>query len=46
MIRMIQSRSAGHAKAYFADALSKSDYYLNDQELTVAFRERSRSVLE
>lgn len=30
---MIQSSSAGHAKAYFADALSKSDYYLNDQEL-------------
>ncbi len=33
MIRMIQSRSAGHAKAYFADALSKSDYYTSDQEL-------------
>lgn len=30
---MIQSRSAGHAKAYFADALSKSDYYTSDQEL-------------
>lgn len=30
---MIQSRSAGHAKAYFSDALSKSDYYVNDQEL-------------
>ena len=30
---MIQSNSAGHAKAYFADALSKEDYYLNDQEL-------------
>ena len=33
MIRMIQSRSAGHAKAYFSDALAKSDYYVNDQEL-------------
>ncbi|WP_233219255.1 MobF family relaxase [Adhaeribacter arboris] len=33
MIRMIQSNSAGHAKAYFSDALSRSDYYLDDQEL-------------
>jgi conjugative relaxase-like TrwC/TraI family protein len=33
MIRMIQSKAAGHAKAYFTDALSKSDYYVNDQEL-------------
>lgn len=33
MIRMIQSRAAGHAKAYFSDALSKSDYYVSDQEL-------------
>jgi conjugative relaxase-like TrwC/TraI family protein len=33
MIRMIQSSSAAHAKAYFSDALLKSDYYLNDQEL-------------
>lgn len=33
MIRMIQSKSAGHAKAYFSDALSKSDYYNSDQEL-------------
>lgn len=30
---MIQSRSSGHAKAYFSDALSKSDYYISDQEL-------------
>jgi len=32
---MIQSSSAGHAKSYFSDALSKSDYYIseNDQEL-------------
>ena len=33
MIRMIQSNSAGHAKAYFNDALAKADYYLYDQEL-------------
>lgn len=33
MIRMIQSTSAAHAKAYFSEALSKSDYYINDQEL-------------
>ncbi|WP_276366253.1 MobF family relaxase [Chryseolinea sp. H1M3-3] len=30
---MIQSTSAGHAKAYFNEALLKSDYFLNDQEL-------------
>jgi conjugative relaxase-like TrwC/TraI family protein len=30
---MIQSNSASHAKAYFNDALNKSDYYLDDQEL-------------
>ncbi|QMW07106.1 MobF family relaxase [Spirosoma foliorum] len=30
---MIPSTSAAHAKAYFSDALSKADYYLNDQEL-------------
>ncbi len=33
MIRMIQSSSAAHAKAYFKDELSRSDYYVNDQEL-------------
>jgi conjugative relaxase-like TrwC/TraI family protein len=33
MIRMIPSTSAFHAKAYFSDALSKADYYVNDQEL-------------
>lgn len=33
MIRMIMSKSAGHAKAYFRDALAKADYYVNDQEL-------------
>ncbi len=33
MIRMVQSKSAGHAKAYFSDALAKSDYFISDQEL-------------
>ncbi len=33
MIRMIQSSSAAHAKAYFSEALAKADYYINDQEL-------------
>lgn len=33
MIRMIQSSSASHAKAYFSESLEKSDYYLSDQEL-------------
>lgn len=33
MIRMVQSKSAGQAKAYFSDALAKSDYYISDQEL-------------
>lgn len=32
MIRMIQSTSVHHAKSYFNDALSKSDYYITDQE--------------
>lgn len=30
---MIQSKAAEHAKAYFSDALSKSDYYISDQEM-------------
>ena len=34
---MIQSSSAGHAKAYFSEALAKADYYLNDQELAGKF---------
>lgn len=38
MIRMVQSSSAGHAKAYYTDALSRSDYYLDDQELNGEFR--------
>ncbi len=38
MIRMVQSKSAGHAKAYFSDALSKSDYYLDEQELNGQFQ--------
>lgn len=38
MIRMIQSTSASHAKSYFTEALSKSDYYINDQELQGTIR--------
>jgi conjugative relaxase-like TrwC/TraI family protein len=37
MIRMIQSSSVGQAKAYFSDALVKSDYFVNDQELQGRF---------
>lgn len=37
MIRMIPSSSPGQAKAYFSDALCKSDYYINDQELQGVF---------
>lgn len=33
MIRMIQASNADHAKSYFKQALSKADYYINDQEL-------------
>jgi conjugative relaxase-like TrwC/TraI family protein len=40
MIRMIQSTSASHAKSYFTEALSKSDYYINDQELQGSMRGR------
>lgn len=34
MIRMVQSSSAEHAKAYFAEALTKADYYIDNQELS------------
>ncbi len=40
MIRMIQSSSAGHAKAYFSEALAQADYYINDQELQGKFEGR------
>ncbi|HTN46358.1 MAG TPA: MobF family relaxase [Flavipsychrobacter sp.] len=33
MIRMIQSVSSAQAKSYYSDALLKSDYYLEEQEL-------------
>ncbi|MCF0049537.1 relaxase domain-containing protein [Dyadobacter sp. LJ53] len=33
MIRMIQSSSAAQAKGYFREAFSRSDYFINDQEL-------------
>lgn len=38
MIRMIQSRTANRAKAYFNESLLKSDYYVDDQELNGSFR--------
>lgn len=38
MIRMIQSNSSAHAKSYFSEALSKADYYINDQELKGTIR--------
>ncbi|MES2652988.1 MAG: MobF family relaxase [Bacteroidota bacterium] len=37
MIRMVPSISASHAKSYFSDALLKTDYYLDDQELQGKF---------
>lgn len=46
MIRMIQSSSGKHAKSYFSDALSKSDYYINDQELTGSFNGRLAERLQ
>lgn len=42
---MIQSQSAGHAKAYFSDALMKSDYYISDQELQGFWQGRLASRL-
>jgi conjugative relaxase-like TrwC/TraI family protein len=37
MIRMVQSKSAAQAKDYFRDELSRTDYYINDQELQGRF---------
>ncbi|GAB5476334.1 MAG: MobF family relaxase [Maribacter sp.] len=45
MIRMFQSQTAGHAKSYFRDALSKVDYYINDQELNGTFNGRIANKL-
>ncbi|UPT67659.1 MAG: relaxase domain-containing protein [Sphingobacteriales bacterium JAD_PAG50586_3] len=45
MIRMIQSSSAAHAKSYFNEALSKSDYYLGDQELAGTFQGKLKARL-
>ena len=41
MIRMFQSQTAGQAKTYFNEALSKADYYINDQELNGRFQKAS-----
>jgi conjugative relaxase-like TrwC/TraI family protein len=38
MIRMVQCTSAEQAQKYFSDALSRSDYYINDQECVGEFR--------
>ena len=40
MIRMIQSRNASHAKAYFRDALAQADYYISGQELAGCWQGR------
>ena len=37
MIRMFQSQTAGHAKSYFREALSRADYYIESQELNGTF---------
>lgn len=33
MIRIVQTSNAQQAKSYFSDALSRSDYYMEDQEI-------------
>lgn len=38
MIRMVQSSSAAQAKSYYAEALVKSDYYMDEQERGGYFR--------
>jgi conjugative relaxase-like TrwC/TraI family protein len=40
MLRMYQSQTSAQAKNYFRDALSKADYYINDQELNGTFNGR------
>lgn len=40
MIRMFQSSTPAQAKDYFKDALSKADYYLEDQEVNGRFNGR------
>ena len=37
MIRMFQSQTVAQAKDYFRDALSKADYYMEDQEMNGTF---------
>ncbi len=37
MIRMFQSQTSSQAKNYFRDALSRSDYYIEDQEMNGVF---------
>ncbi|MEM6721123.1 MAG: MobF family relaxase [Bacteroidota bacterium] len=40
MIRMFQSQTSAQAKDYFRDALSRADYYIEDQELNGVFNGR------
>ena len=46
MLRMIQSDSASHAKKYYSQSLSKSDYYIDDQELPGLFKGKLADRLE
>ncbi|WP_281138389.1 MobF family relaxase [Winogradskyella sp. SYSU M77433] len=43
---MFQSKTSGHAKSYFRDALSKADYYIEDQELNGRFNGRIAKQLD
>lgn len=45
MLRLVVSMSADAAKSYFSDALSKSDYYLSDQELPAKWHGRAAKLL-
>jgi len=45
MIRMFQSQTVEQAKTYFNEALSKADYYIDDQELNGRFHGKLSSRL-
>ena len=46
MLRMFLSISGGQAKKYFRDALSKADYYIQDQEMNGRFHGEVAKRLE
>ena len=46
MIRMFQSQTIEQAKTYFNEALSKADYYIDDQELNGRFNGKLAARLE